>query len=1273
MLTLTTPSALLALLGLLVPLAIHLWNRRPGQEVAVGSLRWLAAGANRRLRNLRLEQVLLLLLRAALLVVLAVAVAGPLWRQPLPPGRGQVLVSPALAGTGTLAAVRPTIDSLRRRGYQLRWLSQGLPTVSAAAWRADSLGQRPDSLLADKQATTGFYWARVRQAADTFAGQPLYVLTPATLRGAEGTHPALPPNLTWQTIPLPAETTWLQAASGTTDSLRLVLGHSTERQTTFRLVRVARPGEGQRLTLPGLPPLRYEMAKTGGRAQLQPLLLTLADSDQAAPAVPVQPAALRVWVYATPAYADDARYLRAALRAASVGLPGPLALTVGPTLPTSANAPDWLFWLSGTPVPAAWRARVRQGLHLWQAAAGPGAPDTTLLAAPELEEAAPVAVWRRTRQPALSNAQNLWTAGRGRAVLTRQAVGQGAFYQLTTRINPTWSELPDSPALPALLLSLLRPTLAGTDLVRLHAYPSRGCSCGSRAARVHRLPTARFAAVAGGNGRPTAGAGALVGAAAGGSHFTFLSMMQRVLSSPKIDLALARQQLAGVGHSYGGRYAAAVLLPTLAAGVLLAVLAHAWPALALAAAAVSVVAIAVWRLWPLRQLGPAAVARRLDRQFAELEDSAGLLLQDPAGLHLLGQLQQERVAQQLARLTATGSALLPFSFRKSFSITGLLLSRAALIAFLPRATRAVVPASVAVHFSPDPARKVAALGPARITKVNLLVTPPAYTRRAAFVPAQASFSARVRWVVTVNRVEKAAPTLEIGKETLRLRPVAGQPKAFFAEQTLAASALYRLRYAGQVSDDYAVEVRPDQAPVVRIQTPKPYTLIAAVGTRPEVAVRATLRDDYGLSHAEMVITVAQGQGEAVKFHEVRRDLSGGLGGQPAQGTLSQLLSLPKLGMTYGDELYFYIQARDTHGQRARSDTYLVQWQDTAAATSALDMGMGVNTAPAYFRSERQIIIDTEKLMAEQGKLTAAEFTNRANALGFDQQSLRLRYGKFLGEEAEKGLGVTAGPSHSPIAEDDDTPAVAAAPTPPAETDDHDHAAPPQKAGSLGSQTAATDALMDPYIHKHDDAETADFLEPAVKAKLQAVLSERWAAELRLRTGQPAAARPYEYRALRLLKEVQQQTRAYVKKAGFTPQPFPEATLRLTGELKGAAVPHLLATVPAPAAQPAVRGALGWLAAAQAGQPSRPADALTLEQAGQALAQVALQKPGVYLPALRALRTLATDARAGRAPCASCLAPAARALTDLLPAPTPTAAAAGAAGRLGQRYFRELNR
>jgi hypothetical protein len=414
---------------------------------------------------------LLLLLRAALLAVLAVAVAGPVWRQVLPGGRGQVLVSPELAGTSSLAAVRPSIDSLRRRGYALRWLGRDMPKISAAAWRADSLGQRTDSVRALGQAA-GFYWERIRQTADTFAGQPLYVLTPATLRGVQGTHGALPANVTWQTLPLATETTWLQAANGSRDSLRLLLGRSTERQTTFRTVAVARPAAGQKLNAPALPPLRYE-THSNGVPQLQPLPATPTDSGLAQPAVPVQPAALRVWVYTTPAYAEDARYLRAALRAASAGLPGPLALTVAPTLPDAANAPDWLFWLSAAQVPETWRGRVSQGLHLWQMAAGPGVADTTALSALALDEATPVSIWRRAKQPASATAEPLWTDGLGRPVLARQAQGHGAFYQFTTRFNSTWSELPDSPTLPALLLSVLRPDPSGIELARLGAHDQR--------------------------------------------------------------------------------------------------------------------------------------------------------------------------------------------------------------------------------------------------------------------------------------------------------------------------------------------------------------------------------------------------------------------------------------------------------------------------------------------------------------------------------------------------------------------------------------------------------------------------------------------------------------------------------------------------------------------------------------------------------------------------------------------------------------------------------
>jgi hypothetical protein len=751
-------------------------------------------------------------------------------------------------------------------------------------------------------------------------------------------------------------------------------------------------------------------------------------------------------------------------------------------------------------------------------------------------------------------------------------------------------------------------------------------------------------------------------------------MRTATYSSSTVDVAAARHLLQAVARRFVLRRAAIVLLPMLAGAVLLLALGQHWPALRPALVGIGGlgVLLAGWRLLPLRRVAPATVAPRLDRQFAELEDSTGLLLRDSAGLNLLESLQQQRVARQLEALRATDSLALPVDFRPAGWLTAGLLLLAAGLWWWPTGT--VGPASrggVAMKFSQPAKPGRPGQTPPRISETKLLVTPPPYTRSAVFAPAQASFQcpqgARVRWLVRVSGgAGQSAPMLELGTQRVALRPVVGQAGAFFTEQILNSSSLYRLRYAGTVSDDYAIDVRPDLAPVLRIIAPKAYTLVAALGQRPEVPIRATVRDDYGLSRAELVITVAQGQGEAVKFHELRRDLSAGLNG--SQATLSSLLNLPKLGLTYGDELYFYLTARDNNGHTARTDSYLVQWQDTAVADSAPDLGMGVKVAPAYFRSQRQIIIDTDKLLAEKPRLDAATFAARANALGFDQQSLRLRYGKFLGEESEAGIGAPA--PHSPIAEDEDAPASPTAEEP--GHDDHDHAAPPASPAKA-SPTAETDALMEPYIHKHDDSETADFLEPAVKTKLHAVLDQMWASELRLRTGQLAAARPYEYRALRLLKEVQQQTRVFVKKAGFTPPPMPEATLRLTGELAGAAVPQRQQTLPAPNPQSAIRAALRWLAAAEQGQPARPADAATLDQAGTLLAGAALTRPGFYLPALRALRELSQAVRAGQPTRAASRAPVARALTELLAAPTPTPAAPPTADRLARRYFQELAR
>ncbi len=445
-----------------MPVAIHLWNRRPGREVAVGSLRWLAAGANRRLRNLKAEQLWLLLLRAALLAVLAVAVAGPVWRRALPASRGQVLLSPEVVGTPAFAALRPTIDSLRRRGFALRWLVAGFPKVSGAAWRANAVGPRDSArlLLATEQAARSFRWARVWQAVGLFPGQPLRVITSAALRQFQGSHTPLPSNVKWQVLPAAAPEMWLQAAAFRADSLRLLLGRSTAAQTAFRLVSVAQPRTGALLRIAGLPALRYETAADNPR--LQPISISPDSAAEALLPVPIRTQPLRIVIYSTAEYAADARYLQAALRAAAVGLPVPLALSATATPPNPATSPDWLFWLTDAPLPAEWRGAVTKGTHVWQEAIGPGVATKATLTLDAAAETSVTVLRRSPRQQdsvATAAGFTLWADGLGRAVLTRRGLGQGAFYQLHTRLNSAWSELADSPALPARLLTLLQPEL----------------------------------------------------------------------------------------------------------------------------------------------------------------------------------------------------------------------------------------------------------------------------------------------------------------------------------------------------------------------------------------------------------------------------------------------------------------------------------------------------------------------------------------------------------------------------------------------------------------------------------------------------------------------------------------------------------------------------------------------------------------------------------------------------------------------------------------------
>lgn len=167
---LSTPLWLAGLAALAVPVAIHLWSRRPARVIRIGSLEGLEGPPGPRALGRRLEELPLLLLRAGILAATVLGLAGLTMQRPSasrPPVR-VVLVDPAALEDSLAVFGDPFVDSLRRAGTELRLLAPGFPALEAGA------GTPPSNAL----------WALLSEVADTLPrGSEIHVVgTPTVVR-----------------------------------------------------------------------------------------------------------------------------------------------------------------------------------------------------------------------------------------------------------------------------------------------------------------------------------------------------------------------------------------------------------------------------------------------------------------------------------------------------------------------------------------------------------------------------------------------------------------------------------------------------------------------------------------------------------------------------------------------------------------------------------------------------------------------------------------------------------------------------------------------------------------------------------------------------------------------------------------------------------------------------------------------------------------------------------------------------------------------------------
>lgn len=582
---------------------------------------------------------------------------------------------------------------------------------------------------------------------------------------------------------------------------------------------------------------------------------------------------------------------------------------------------------------------------------------------------------------------------------------------------------------------------------------------------------------------------------------------------------------------------------------------------------------ALYYFQPIRNITLRDVATQLDRHYPALEESCSLIIREQDSLDLLEKLQLQKIEKQFP---------LKKSFAKSlkrlflYSILFLLVSA---LNFVPLSYSSL---SQANSNNEMPVIKM----PEGLKHIKIRVEAPDYTKLPPFeqqkFALKVPIGSRVTW--------KFQPSNEIQK----IQIIFNQTETYTLKSNrefsklIASSGFYQLNIDGKLSDLYAIETIPDLPVTIEVQKPSPHTTID-FGQEPILNLSVLLRDDYGISDAFISTTLARGKGEGVSFSARKLNFNQSFQGK-RQSALRSVISLQDLGMKGGDELYLFIEAKDNAGQQSRSDVYTITMVDTAALMSMSGMSTGVDLVPEYFRSQRQIIIDTEKLLKEWPSISLNSAKERSNSLGTDQKLLRLRYGKFLGEEFESGGGDEDGHEHE---------------------EEHSHEEIP-----IGDAKA----MMDQYAHKHDVAEDATFFEPELKAQLKAVLNEMWKAELNLRTFKLKEALPYEYKALRLLKDLQQKSRVYVAKTSIK-TPKLKAEKRLSGELQE--ILTLRSREKVKNENSTTLNIKALLAYLQTDRPARRESAMGnwLASAEKEFVYAARQKPSTFLPAMRLLRKL----------------------------------------------------
>ncbi|MES2331050.1 MAG: BatA domain-containing protein [Bacteroidota bacterium] len=422
MLHLLQPIWLLASIGIVIPVAIHLWNIKQGKTLKVGSIVLLTRTSQEYARSLRLTELFLLLLRCLLILLLALFLAKPWWQQ-TGSGKGWVLMEKKDVQEA-YTHFKPLVDSLILTGYEFHLFENGFEKKELSSVLKQDKDTTHEEFLS--------YWKLVKKLDKKLPpGLQAYLFTGNRLNRFDGDRPAVSIPLKWQTFSHTdsINTFVSKAYMNVMDSIILAIGETTPSVTSYQHKAIA-------INKPKQNDISLDVSNGN-------LGVVFKNNS----AVLVDTTTLKLVVFSD-TYVNDARYVLAALQSIQQVSRRKMKVSVANKPGDIVGKQDWVFWLSDQPVPGNVSAA-----NLLAYEKGTVTPVHSWLHG-DNDDASQVSLYKCVYyQP--NNTERLWRDGFGNPLLVKETNNTKQRYRFYSHFDPSWNDLVWNPIFPQMIYGLI--------------------------------------------------------------------------------------------------------------------------------------------------------------------------------------------------------------------------------------------------------------------------------------------------------------------------------------------------------------------------------------------------------------------------------------------------------------------------------------------------------------------------------------------------------------------------------------------------------------------------------------------------------------------------------------------------------------------------------------------------------------------------------------------------------------------------------------------------